>query len=335
MRIGLRRKTPHRILSRCRFIRLLEITCTNPLIVRRLAKNIYGSGARFVFELLQNAEDNQFTKAIGLKDHPFISFKMYPKHIVVECNEDGFTKQDLKAICSVGDSTKSAYHGYIGAKGIGFKSVFIAASRVHIQSGNFSFEFRHKKTDSGRGMVTPIWVDADEQIPSPLTRTTLYLHDEGDEDDIEHLKAIISMQFNDLHETCLLFLQKLQRISVAFYDDEGNLERSKEFKKRQIDGHRVSLETITVASGQEIIKNQIYHIAKQHATGLAPSDNREPLKDDEERKLSTTAEVVLAFPLTGDYKPQITRQKQELFAFLPLRTSEYKVSYIRLAKGLD
>ncbi|KAJ4014666.1 hypothetical protein NW752_007437 [Fusarium irregulare] len=299
-----------------------ENAASHPIKV--LAKNIYGSGARFVFELLQNAEDNEFTKAIGLKNPPFISFKIHPKRIIVECNEDGFTKRDLKAICSVGDSTKSASHGYIGAKGIGFKSVFIAASRVHIQSGNFSFEFRHKKSDSGRGMVTPIWVDTDEQTPSPLTRTTLYLHDEGDEDDIEHLKAIISMQFNDLHETCLLFLQKLQRISVAFYDDEGNLERSKEFRKRQIDGHRVSLETITVASGQEVTKNQIYHIAKQHATGLAPSDNREPPKNEEERRLSTTAEVVLAFPLTSDYKPQITRQKQELFAFLPLRTSDYK-----------
>jgi hypothetical protein len=214
----------------------------------------------------------------------------------------------------------------MGAKGIGFKSVFIAASRVHIQSGNFSFEFRHKKTDPGLGMVRPIWVTPDNQIPSPLTRTTLYLHNEGDEDDIEHLKAIISMQLDDLQETCLLFLRKLQQISVAFYDEEGNFERSKQFRKRQIDDHRVSLETITIASGEEIKKSQMYHIAKQNATGLAPSENREPPKNDEERRMSTTAEVVLAFPLTSDYEPQISRQRQELFAFLPLRSSDYKVS---------
>lgn len=290
-----------------------------------MANNIYGSGARFVFELLQNAEDNKFTKADGLKSPPFISFKVHPKHIVVDCNEDGFIWPDLTAICSVGDSTKSAIHGYIGAKGIGFKSVFIAASRVHIQSGNFSFEFRHKKTDPGLGMVRPIWVRPVDSIPNPLTRTTLYLHDEGEQEDIEHLKAIISMQFNDLHETCLLFLCKLQQISVAFYDDEGNLERSKQFRKRQIDDHRVSLETITVVSGKETTKSQIYHIAKQYATGLAPSDNREPPKSEDERQMSTTAEVVLAFPLTTNYEPQISRQRQELFAFLPLRPSDYKV----------
>lgn len=174
-------------------------------------------------------------------------------------------------------------------------------------------------------MVRPIWVTPVDPIPNPLTRTTLYLHDQGEQEDIEHLKAIISMQFDDLHETCLLFLRKLQQISVAFYDDEGNLERSKQFRKRQIDDHRVSLETITVVSGKETTKSQIYHIEKQYATGLSPSDNREPPKSEEERRMSTTAEVILAFPLTRDYEPQISRQRQELFAFLPLRPSDYRV----------
>ncbi|RKL02273.1 hypothetical protein BFJ71_g4724 [Fusarium oxysporum] len=203
--------------------------------IKVLARNICGSGARFVFELLQNAEDNSFRKADGKNDPPFISFQFHPKHIVVECNEDGFTSLDLKAICSVGESTKTAKHGYVGAKGIGFKSVFIAASRVHIQSGNFSFEFRHNRNDPGLGMVRPIWVRPTETFPSPLTRTTVYLHDQGDEDETEHLKTVIAMQFDDLQETCLLFLRKLSKISVAFYDEEGNLQRSKQFTKKKVD----------------------------------------------------------------------------------------------------
>ncbi|KAF4446685.1 hypothetical protein F53441_9727 [Fusarium austroafricanum] len=292
--------------------------------IKVLAKNIYGSGARFVFELLQNAEDNRYLKAGANNAAPFISFKIYPKHIVVECNEDGFTKPDLKAICSVGESTKTAAHGYVGAKGIGFKSVFIAANRVHIQSGNFSFEFRHNKTDPGLGMVRPIWVNPTERTPIPLTRTTLYLHDQGDEDEIEHLKTIIAMQFDDLQETCLLFLRKLQQITVAFYDGEGKLQRSKRFRKVAIGEHRVSLETTTIIDGQESTKSQIYHITKQLATGLAQSESRDPATTEEARRILTSAEVVLAFPLTNDYKPHISRQKQELFAFLPLRTSDYK-----------
>ncbi|RBR16331.1 hypothetical protein FVER53590_05926 [Fusarium verticillioides] len=292
--------------------------------VKILAKQIYGSGARFVFELLQNAEDNIFNKAREAEALPFVSFKIYPNKIIVECNEDGFTEPDLQAICAVGQSTKSGSHGYIGAKGIGFKSVFIAASRVHIQSGNFSFEFRHNKTDPGIGMVRPIWVNPVEAIPSPLTRTTLYIHDQGDPDELQHLKRIISMQFDDLQETCLLFLRKLEQISLEFYGENGELERSKYFRKHKIDDYRVSLETTSGVRGDETTRSQIYHITRQMATNLARSDNRELPDTEEAKNDSSKAEVVLAFPITDTSEPLVTQKNQDLFAFLPLRRSDYK-----------
>ncbi|KAF5578414.1 hypothetical protein FPANT_10022 [Fusarium pseudoanthophilum] len=292
--------------------------------VKILAKQIYGSGARFVFELLQNAEDNIFNEAREAEALPFVSFKIYPDKIIVECNEDGFTEPDLQAICAVGQSTKSGSHGYIGAKGIGFKSVFIAASRVHIQSGNFSFEFRHNKTDPGIGMVRPIWVNPVEAIPSPLTRTTLYIHDQGDPDELQHLRRIISMQFDDLQETCLLFLRKLEQISLEFYDENGELERSKYFRKHKIDEYRVSLETTSGVRGDETTQSQIYHITRQMATNLARSDNRELPDTEEAKNDSSKAEVVLAFPITDNSEPLVTQKNQDLFAFLPLRRSDYK-----------
>ncbi|KAF5589156.1 ATPase-like ATP-binding domain-containing protein [Fusarium pseudocircinatum] len=292
--------------------------------VKVLAKQIYTCGARFVFELLQNAEDNIFEKSRKAEALPFVSFKIYPNKIIVECNEDGFEEPHLQAICAVGRSTKSASHGYIGAKGIGFKSVFIAASRVHIQSGNFSFEFRHKKTDPGLGMIRPIWVSPVEAIPSPLTRTTLYIHDQGDPDELQHLKRIISMQFDDLQETCLLFLRKLEQISVEFYNENGELERSKYFRKHKIDEYRVSLETTSVAHGDKMTQSQIYHITRQTATNLARSDNRELPDTKEAKNDSSKAEVVLAFPMTDNSEPLITQKNQDLFAFLPLRRSDYK-----------
>ncbi|KAG5790348.1 hypothetical protein H9Q69_010597 [Fusarium xylarioides] len=264
--------------------------------IKVLARNIYGSGARFVFELLQNAEDNSFRKANDMNDPPFISFQIRPKHIVVECNEDGFTSLDLKAICSVGESTKTAKHGYVGAKGIGFKSVFIAASRVYIQSGNYSFEFRHNRNDPGLGM-----------------------------DEIEHLKTVIVMQFDDLQETCLLFLRKLSKISVTFYDEQGNIQRSKQFTKKKIDDYRVSLETTVVsADNSSTKKSRMYHITKKLATGLAQSESCDSATTEEAQKSLTSAEVVLAFPLDSDYQPPLFLGRQELFAFLPLRSSDYR-----------
>ncbi|KAL6898616.1 hypothetical protein GGI43DRAFT_408166 [Trichoderma evansii] len=290
--------------------------------IKTLAKQIYGSGARFVFELLQNAEDNTFSKTT---EDPFISFKVYENRIVVECNEDGFTERDLVAICAVGQSTKSSSYGYIGAKGIGFKSVFIAAWKVHIQSGNFSFEFRHKKDDPGLGMVRPIWISTGERLKGPLTRMTLYFHDEGDRDELRHLKSMIFKQLDDLQQTCLLFLKKLQKIKVVFYDTNERVEKSKEFLKRQVDEYRLALDTSSTKGGKTTKQSQIYHITSLKANGLPRSDNRDVPNTDEARAISTTAEVVLAFPLSVQFKPFVNAEKkQEIFAFLPVRESDYK-----------
>lgn len=48
--------------------------------------------------------------------------------IVVLNNEQGFSVENIKALCDIGNSTKKrSGAGYIGHKGIGFKSVFRVA----------------------------------------------------------------------------------------------------------------------------------------------------------------------------------------------------------------
>lgn len=277
-----------------------------------------------MFELLQNADDNSFKETANDGGDPFISFKVHTDQIIVECNEDGFTERDLNAISAVGQSTKSSNNGYIGAKGIGFKSVFIAAWKVHIHSGNYSFEFKHRKSDSGLGMVRPLWVDSDHQLSGPLTRMTLTLHDEGDEGDVEYLRSIIHNQFADLQPTCLLFLRKLRRISIEVYDKDGTLKSSKTFQKERVDEHRVSVKTSRFEDDQETTKSQMYHITTRKATRLTKSDNRDAPETDNLGTLLPSAEIILAFPLTSSFEPMIAG-KQEIFAFLPIRESDYKV----------
>ncbi|GLI73329.1 hypothetical protein PoHVEF18_001545 [Penicillium ochrochloron] len=293
--------------------------------IKTLAKHIYASDARFVFELLQNADDNRFTLANTQGESPFISFEVYPDRIVVECNEDGFTARDLSAICTVGESTKSASHGYIGAKGIGFKSVFIAAWKVHIQSGHFSFFFQHKKGDLGLGMVLPVWEDTIDVLPDALTRMTLYLHEEGDPQEIKYLRDTVFKQLNDLQQTSLLFLRKLKEIRVFFYDNDGGLQSSKEFRVGGAHNSRYSLETeVTDEDGQTAVERKNYHVTRQIATDLPKSNNRDLPDTEEATQACSRAEVVLAFPLTKLNKPLL--EQQEVFAFLPIRESSFKVS---------
>lgn len=112
--------------------------------MHRLSKNLYTSSARFVFEMLQNADDNSYSRARAHNEEPYVAFNVSPRYITVECNEDGFTRKNLSAICSIGKSSKMGVQGYIGEKGIGFKSVFMAAYKVHIQSENFVCDFHSR-----------------------------------------------------------------------------------------------------------------------------------------------------------------------------------------------
>ncbi|KKZ64490.1 hypothetical protein EMCG_09532 [[Emmonsia] crescens] len=72
------------------------------------------TSARFVFELFQNADDNSYSKAKSLSSVPFVSFQVYPQRVVMERNEDGFTRENLIAICNIRKSSKSGAQGYIG-----------------------------------------------------------------------------------------------------------------------------------------------------------------------------------------------------------------------------
>lgn len=121
-------------------------------------------------------------------------------------------------MCSVGQSSKTGAQGYIGEYGIGFKSVLMAAWKVHVQSGAFSFSFTHRKGESGigMGMISPFWEETEKALEPPLTRITLHFHEAGDEDDLARIHEGIDEQFAQLEETILLFMRNLKVINVKF-----------------------------------------------------------------------------------------------------------------------
>jgi hypothetical protein len=162
-----------------------------------------------VYELIQNAEDNRYYNAIDAAEVPSLTFNMHKDRIVVDSNEDGFTQSNIRSICSVGESTKAFMAGYVGEKGIGFKSVFTVTYKVHVQSEPYSFAFHYRKgsNDDELGMTTP-FPEAHEIIPNGIkTRITLFLLENLD-------KTRLFREFQSLPATLLLFLRKLKRLSI-------------------------------------------------------------------------------------------------------------------------
>jgi len=74
--------------------------------IMHVAKDLYDADARFIFELIQNADDNRYSTADHRNQLRFLHFTLYHDKIMVESNEDGFSEQDLRAICSIHQSTK-------------------------------------------------------------------------------------------------------------------------------------------------------------------------------------------------------------------------------------
>ncbi|KAK0653514.1 hypothetical protein DIS24_g5933 [Lasiodiplodia hormozganensis] len=191
-------------------------------VTKRLVEDLYSKDTRFVYELIQNAEDNSYERAASQGHSPSLKFSLYPGKLVIDTNEDGFSEDDIKAICSASKTTKTRLIGYIGEKGIGFKSVFKVAKKVHIQSEpySFSFSYSHGSEDAedGIGMITPIQEEYYELPGNVQTRFTLTLIAQSDFNKrAEDLRSI--------PDSLLLFLTKLRKLKLKIRDSsEGVTE---------------------------------------------------------------------------------------------------------------
>lgn len=299
--------------------------------------------------MIQNAEDNKYTVS---NVEAFIRFTIESDRIIIDSNEDGFTTRDVKAICSIGESTKTSVQGYIGEKGIGFKSVFKIAKKVHVQSGPFSFAFEYaRKPDDD-------WThDLDEEnIGSSDDEHSGDSDDAstGDSDDTstgdseddglgmvtpmeeahEDLPADVRTRITltlidspmteercdelfDIPDTLLLFLSKLRTISINRHLFNEN-ETSTIYQCRFDKGLNTAVTTKKTCIGSKTtLTESMFRVVKKEITGL-------PADEARRRRNFDRATVVLAFPVDAEEQPHIA--SQHVFAFLPLRQVGFTVS---------
>jgi len=181
---------------------------------------------------------------------------------------------------------------------IGFKSVFRVADVVHIHSGHYTFKLDRKEE---LGMITPIWT------PCSVVQgwTSFYLELSRSENPTD-----LATRFDEIQSSLLLFLRKLRtlRIDIAL----SNTSRNKQIEIRALeeDSNVVTLER----TDNSISSSQRYFIVK-HMTPTYPDEKR--------RENIRKSEIVLAFPIDEDGRPQINQQP--VHAFLPLRNYGFTV----------
>ena len=129
--------------------------------LKRLSLELYSKDTHFVLELVQNADDNNYHPHLlsGVATEvPALKFIVTATSVTILNNELGFSESNIRAICDVGQSTKGAHRsGYIGQKGIGFKSVFRVTDTPEIHSNGFHIMF--DASSDHVGYILPQWVE--------------------------------------------------------------------------------------------------------------------------------------------------------------------------------
>ncbi|KAF2020387.1 hypothetical protein BU24DRAFT_487023 [Aaosphaeria arxii CBS 175.79] len=276
-----------------------------------ISEQLYSSKYRFLFELIQNADDSYYRKSFSLsRDQvPFLHFTVSQQNLIVETNEVGFTRENINAICATGKSSKKAKaeDQHIGEKGFGFKAVFAIADDVHIQSGLWSFRFRHRRGEDGLGMVTPLEAPKVELPAFVTTRITLNLADRSENSYRKLLDAI-----REIPDTTIYFLQNLESISFKFAREDGKMVHI------SLEKYPLEQKTHTKINRYEKI-DDAEHCDESHFREFSVVIRSMP-KDDR-RKHTISATVKLAFPvMPKSGKPKIDALgSRHVFAFLPIQ----------------
>ncbi|KAJ8420838.1 hypothetical protein Cgig2_013393 [Carnegiea gigantea] len=297
------------------------------MAVKYLSAELYSKDVHFLMELIQNAEDNEYPDGV----EPSLEFMITrqditatgaPATLLMFNNEKGFSRKNMESICNVGASTKAGNRkcGYIGEKGIGFKSVFLLTVQPYIFSNGYQIRFSETPCpECDIAYIVPEWVDSKPCVSDiqkiygrsrKLPTTTLILPLKPDK-----VKAV-KEQLSSIHPELLLFLSKIKQLSVKEDNMDPNvntiravsISSERDFvAKKSIDAESYTVH-LTAADGDNPEGECVYYMWRQ----------RFPVKQESkvEKRIDIDEwSITLAFP----YGKRLNRGMTSvgIYAFLP------------------
>lgn len=166
-------------------------------LLKNLLGEIFKDKKSFLFELIQNADDQEATEANIILEQERLIFSHNSEH--------AFTKDDLTGISDAGRETKKEISNKIGQKGIGFKNVFKVTRYPRIFCGNLRFRFAHE--DEYYRIIYPEWLD-EPRKDDDLTHFMFDL----DIQDVSY--KLIREAVDQINPQTLLFLNHIRKIVI-------------------------------------------------------------------------------------------------------------------------
>lgn len=125
------------------------------------AKKINNDPLRYIYELIQNADDCEYNTINNYDDNESrveVKIEIKDDSLIISYPEDGMTYSDIIAITTIGQSNKRVKKRkrIIGEKGRGFKTIFSICDYAEIHSGKFDFKL-------SQNSFAPEWIDSEQE----------------------------------------------------------------------------------------------------------------------------------------------------------------------------
>ena len=211
----------------------------NPLLkdlqqsINKLSRDLYRKDSHFLLELIQNAEDNDYEC-----DNPTLNFNLVKADptdsnasdgaLIISNNEIGFSNDNMEAMCSIGSSFKEKLKGYIGEKGIGFKSVFKVTKSPYIYSNGYQVRFQDKIKEIGLGYIVPEWVESVPEV-ADKEQTTIILPLNNSKIGFSE----VSKMMREFTPETILFLSKIRQLRFSV-EGEYDISISKSVENENV-----------------------------------------------------------------------------------------------------
>lgn len=192
-----------------------------------ISDDIYSESERFVYELIQNADDASNDKQKNLE----IKIEFTQNFVIISHNGREFSDKDINAISSVGKSQKSENPNQTGYKGIGFKSVFGKSDCVYINSNGFCFRYDKsnwvKHAHKMPWQIIPIWSSS---VPTELQKTQFGKYPVSTAIQFNKEKGFVGAELKQTlinlfsNSQIMLFLRNVTLISI---DKDFSIRRTK------------------------------------------------------------------------------------------------------------
>lgn len=186
---------------------IYKISIAGGIDIEEVLAGLYKSPTRFIFELLQNAEDAKATR---------ISITLEKDSFIFEHDGRPFTLRDIKGITGVNNSEKAEDFTKIGAFGIGFKSVFGVCDAPEIYSDDFNFKIRNCYVPQRIETNLPRQIEGRTYIVLPFKK-----------EKAKEIYTQVEATLKNLPPETMLFLNNINQIDYLTDDDCGFYRREK------------------------------------------------------------------------------------------------------------